>query len=197
MSIQNNNLLVTIIMSVALVAAAILTVPSSVVQLSHAQTNADFQNTILDIHNRERAAVNVQVPIPPLTWNNDLAAAAQTWADHLKTLGLRCDPSPGTCPPAPHDPSIQGIQGENLSGPGTAGAFTTAQRVERWVNEKQNYDGTPIKRWEPGMPVTGHYTQMVWRNTQQIGCAASSDGNVDFLVCRYSPPGNYLGQMPY
>ena len=70
MNSQNNNLLVTIIMSVAFVAAAILTVPSSVMQLSHAQTNADFQNTILSIHNRERALVGVA----PLTWNNDLEA---------------------------------------------------------------------------------------------------------------------------
>jgi hypothetical protein len=75
-----------------MVAAATLTVLLSMLQLSHAQTNADFQNTILTIHNRERAAVNVPVPIPPLTWNNNLADAARIWATHLATLGLRCDP---------------------------------------------------------------------------------------------------------
>lgn len=36
-------------------------------------------HTILHIHNQELAAVNVPVPIPPLTWSNSLAAGAQTW----------------------------------------------------------------------------------------------------------------------
>jgi pathogenesis-related protein 1 len=193
MDSQNNNLLVAIIMSVALVAAAILTVPSSVLQVSHAQTSADFQNTILSIHNQERALVKV----PALTWNDNLAAAAKTWATYLTTLGLRCDPPPGTCNPPPHDNSIRGIQSENLWA-GTAGRYTTAQQVQSWVNEKSNYiPGTPIKQWQEGDPVTGHYTQMVWQTTKEIGCATASDGNMEFLVCRYSPSGNYLGQTPY
>ena len=90
--------------------------PSSVLQLSHAQTNADFQNTILSIHNRERALVGVA----PLTWNNDLEAAARTWANHLTTLGLKYGDL------AVHDYSIIGIQGENLVGPGIAAVFRTA-----------------------------------------------------------------------
>jgi Cysteine-rich secretory protein family len=194
---------IKIIIIVAIVAAAILIVPSSVLQLSYAQTNADFQNTILNIHNRERAAVNVPVPIPPLTWNNDLADAAQIWANHLATLGLTCHPDPIGCSGfPPHDPSIGGIQGENLWMGGT-GFYTTAQQVEDWVKEKSNYvPGTPMPTGppDPNAPVTGHYTQMVWRNTQQIGCATATGippSNVDFLVCRYSPPGNYDGELPY
>ena len=38
-----------------LATAAIMTVPSSVLQVSYAQTNQDMQ-TVLDVHNRERAA---------------------------------------------------------------------------------------------------------------------------------------------
>ena len=34
-------------------------------------------NSILAVHNSERAAVRV----PPLVWNNSLAAAAQTWPE--------------------------------------------------------------------------------------------------------------------
>jgi uncharacterized protein YkwD len=57
-----------------LITAAFLTVPLSVLQVSHAQSNADLQNTILEIVNRERAAVGV----PPLVWSDTLAAGART-----------------------------------------------------------------------------------------------------------------------
>jgi len=43
---------------------------------------ADLVNTILEMVNRERAAVQV----PPLVWSNTLAADAQAWADHLATI---------------------------------------------------------------------------------------------------------------
>ena len=66
-----------------LVTAAFLIVPSSMLQVSHAQSNADFQNTILEMHNRERALVEV----PALVWSDELAAGAQTWAD--QAAGVR------------------------------------------------------------------------------------------------------------
>ena len=50
-----------------LVTAAIVTVPSSMLQLSHAQPNQDMQE-VLNIHNRERAEVN----FPVLTWSDSL-----------------------------------------------------------------------------------------------------------------------------
>ena len=59
-----------------LATAAILTVLSSELQLSYAQTNQDLERKILAVHNRERADVGVA----PLTWSNNLAAGAQTWA---------------------------------------------------------------------------------------------------------------------
>jgi pathogenesis-related protein 1 len=150
--------------------AAILTAQSSVLQLSHAQTFAD---TILEIHNNERAAVSV----PPLVWSDNLAADAQNWANQLSpTTGLV---------------HAQGInQGENLWS-GTA--FTTAQQVQSWVNEKNNYDGSPIGSTRG----TGHYTQMVWQTTSEVGCAIATSGTLDFVVCRYTPAGNILGQLPY
>lgn len=48
------------------------------------QQSADFENTILNIHNQERAAVNV----PALSWSNSIATDTQNWADHITTLGL-------------------------------------------------------------------------------------------------------------
>lgn len=44
----------------------------------------------------------------------------------------------------------------------------------------------------------GHYTQMVWRNVVMVGCGGTtgSDGILRF-VCRYSPPGNFLGETVF
>lgn len=53
--------------------------------------------------------------------------------------------------------------------------------------------------------VVGHYTQMVWADTSEIGCAVtyyttnSSDATWHhfLLVCNYGPGGNYLGLPLY
>ena len=48
------------------------------------------------------------------------------------------------------------------------------------------------------------YTQVVWRDTQKLGCAVQRcpefGGTLldfDLLVCNYSPGGNLPGQRPY
>ena len=43
----------------------------------------------------------------------------------------------------------------------------------------------------------GHYTQMVWKDTTKIGCGEASNTDVTYLVCRYTPPGNYPGDTAY
>jgi len=54
--------------------------------------------------------------------------------------------------------------------------------------------------------VIGHYTQLVWANTQYIGCGLMNyQDNIYkptfpykiFYVCNYGPTGNYLGQPIY
>ena len=45
--------------------------------------------------------------------------------------------------------------------------------------------------------VCGHYTQLVWKNTTEVGCAKVTCGNQTIWVCNYNPPGNYVGQKPY
>ncbi|HCS18663.1 MAG TPA: SCP-like extracellular, partial [Erythrobacter sp.] len=39
--------------------------------------------------------------------------------------------------------------------------------------------------------------QVVWRDTQEVGCAVVTARGNDVLVCRYWPAGNVWGQKAY
>ena len=114
-----------------LATAAILTVPSSVLQVSYAQTNQDLESSILDVHNSNRSAVGVQ----PLTWSNSLADGAQTWAQQIATTGKWI-----------HDPVHTGpdctgpCYGENIAGFFTSVSEPTGGQ-SKWAAEKSSYDG--------------------------------------------------------
>ena len=48
------------------------------------------------------------------------------------------------------------------------------------------------------------YPQVVWKGSKQVACAIANCGAgtifgqpSKMIVCRYSPPGNVLGQFPY
>lgn len=138
---------------------------------------------MVTVHNRYRAEVNV----PPLTWSDTLARNAQQWANQLAARGGRT---------LEHS-EVRG-EGENLW-MGTSGYFTYSDMVNGWGEEKQYFRAGVF----PNVSTTGnwtdvgHYTQMVWRNTRQVGCGIATAGGNDILVCRYSPPGNYLRQRVY
>ena len=150
--------------------------------------SADFANMVLAVHNRERAAVGV----PPLVWSDKLAADAKPYAEHLLTTAELEHPSQEWVDAHPN--SVPGYEGENLAWRGNTTTVPIAQMQQGWISEKNNYHG------EPGdFNGVGHYTQMVWRDTKEVGCAAASGGphGRDVLDCRYSPVGNILGQKPY
>jgi hypothetical protein len=154
---------------------------------------ADWANSILAVHNSERAAVGV----PPLVWSNSLAAGAQTWAEQVSQTGIF---GHSTCCGAFRD------YGESVAGFDWSDGPTAAPDggTSLIVAEKSNYvPGTPINSGTigPNGRVYGHYTQMVWRNTQEVGCGAAPPGagNLPYsiLVCQYNPMGNIGGQVPY
>lgn len=144
--------------------------------------DSGFIDSILQAHNHYRSALRE----PPLVWSDKLAKDALAWAQHLASINK-----------GEHDASIRGQEGENLFW-GTADSFSYADMVGMWGNEQRSfkYDVYPnctTNRSE----VVGHYTQIVWKNTQSVGCALASNGQTDFLVCRYSAPGNIIGEKPY
>jgi pathogenesis-related protein 1 len=91
-----------------------------------------------------------------------------------------------------------GQYGENLYA-GTAATTGINDAVSNWMGEVVNYNYS-----NPGFSsTTGHFTQVVWKATKQVTCAlaACPKGTIfanyasRYIVCRYLPPGNYIGQF--
>ena len=127
-------------------------------------TNAMAQTeaqTLLDAHNAYRA----RHCTPPLTWSTEVAATAQAWAnrcvfDHDYNSGL----------------------GENLAW-GTE--LSARQAVQLWYEEISEYNYA-----SPGFGPAGHFTQVIWRGSRQLGCGKAICQGEVYWVCRYSPAGN-------
>ena len=68
--------------------------------------------------------------------------------------------------------------------------------IETWASEEDFYDYKTNTCMEDAD--CGHYTQIVWRETQAVGCAfAICEDKSQIWACNYSPQGNYLGEWPY
>jgi pathogenesis-related protein 1 len=138
----------------------------------------------LDHHNKVRADVGS----PGLQWSAELAKFSQEWADHLASQG--CDMQH-----RPHSGQWAQKYGENIFW-GSATSYTPIDASKSWYNEIKDYTYGELNNsnWYN----TGHYTQMVWKNTTHvgIGVAKCSDGGI-IIVANYDPAGNYLGEKPY
>lgn len=144
-------------------------------------------------HNAVRAMVQTATALPPVTWSNQLAATALAWAsqciDTQAPAGL-VDHSDGATRSAGHPYTV----GENIFG--TSGTATAQGTVDSWASEKANYNYAN----NTCSGICGHYTQIVWRDTREIGCALVDCPDLRFgstVVCNYGPAGNYSGQRPY
>lgn len=136
---------------------------------------------LLAAHNGERGTVGVTT----LTWNEDLARDAKIWADQLaKQDKMRHSGRDAR----------KGI-GENLWA-GTTGRFSPTRMINAFIREKQFFkpglfpDVTTTGNWGD----VGHYTQLIWPDTKELGCAITGNGKTDYLVCRYKPSGNWRGE---
>jgi len=113
-----------------------------------------------------------------LVWSEELSRAAAAWADHLATTNTL-------------QHSTDKEFGENLAC--AKGYDLRGDKVaEMWYDEVKDYNfETPAYNAK-----CGHFTQMIWRDTKELGVAktTASDG-VQYVVARYSPPGNVVGEF--
>src|SRR5688572_2424887 len=169
--------LATLLLVIGLLSPCVPVVRSDTPAAGVAGVSAAHIQELLRAHNRWRAEVGV----PNLTWSNAVAAGAQEWATKLAASGTLQHASSGF--------------GENLSM--SSGPQTPTEVVDNWGSEKAkcNYKGEPIGSQTCEV---GHYTQIVWRNSTELGCGVARVANgATFWVCRYNPAGNVIGEKPY
>ncbi|KAG6842509.1 hypothetical protein C0991_000035 [Blastosporella zonata] len=155
-------------------AAAASTAFASSSSASDSTSSSDIQ-AYLSGHNTVRA----QHGAVALTWSDDLASAAQSWANKCVFE---------------HSGGSLGPYGENIAA-GTGSSYNIQTAIKSWTDEVSEYD--------PSNPVASHFTQVVWKGTTQVGCAvqscdgifSASYGKAKYYVCEYSPQGNILGEF--
>ncbi len=149
-------------------------------------------------HNEVRAQVNAgdypgqPIPdpsIPPMNWDATLAAEAEAYAKQCVW----------------EHSDDRGNEGENLA-TSTDLNFGIDDAVGLWADEHSGYD---FASGNCSIDACGHYTQLVWNNSQLVGCGDTvcaplrlPSGGVladqaRYHVCRYATAGNINGEPPY
>ena len=142
----------------------------------------EFEVEILRAHNEIRHQIG---GMADLMWSMVLQDTAQQYSDFLSTELL-------------FEHSGVAGQGENL----WMGDVSTppSNVVHDWGNEVRYFkygvfpDVSTSGIWKD----VGHYTQIIWNTTIYVGCGGTLGSDNNFRVtCRYSPPGNYIGEKVY
>lgn len=154
---------------------------------------------ILMLHNKLRGQV-----YPPasnmehMTWDDELERSAAAWAQECIWE---------------HGPTSLLVSiGQNLAvhwGRYRSPGF----HVQSWYDEVKDYTYPSPDECKPWCPercsgaMCTHYTQIVWATTNKVGCAVNTCQrmnvwgevweNAVYLVCNYSPKGNWIGEAPY
>ncbi|XP_037045821.1 Golgi-associated plant pathogenesis-related protein 1-like [Bradysia coprophila] len=138
-------------------------------------TSKEFKKHCLDEHNRLRAMHHA----PPLKLSLELSKIAQGWANKLAK-----------------DEKIYYSTyefGENIYSCTGDRPSASTDAVKAWYDEIKYWDWKKMSG--NGKGETGHFTQLIWKRSKEIGVAAaySKDGRL-FVVVEYNPPGNFTGR---
>lgn len=130
----------------------------------------EFQRDILEQTNKKRALHSA----PALEWDWKLTDFAANYAKKFDCNNVKLIHSDGP-------------YGENLA----AGFVGGKDPVNAWYDEIKDYDYS-----NPGYSeATGHFTQLIWKDSSKMGCAKVTCDNVwrQYTICEYSSRGNIVG----
>merc|ERR1712136_130923 len=178
-------------------------------------TDQAMKDTILNKHNELRSLVangeeerGVDGGQPKatnmreLTWNDELAEVAQRWVNQCI---------------AGHDKNRRTDDfeyvGQNWAWAAVVGGnhddsgAVASGMVQKWYDEVKDITAQAVDSFSLDKTVTGatgdigHYTQVVWAETTDVGCGYMTS-NVNeriesVLVCNYGPSGNWLKESLY
>ncbi len=156
------------------------------------------QEHIVQVHNERR---HNEFDDAPMHYSLELEKVALAYAKELAQSGK-----------VEHDPNnARNGYGENLFANSEDKNITIDEAMIHWYdNEKVMYDyetnecNTSKAIENIDNATCGHYTQVVWQETREVGCATvnyinpeSLYANGSIYVCRYQKPGNVQGEKPY
>jgi len=135
-----------------------------------------FEKKCLEVHNKYRATHQA----PALQLDPKLCKDAKDWAIRMTNIGMK----------------HSDVGGENLymswSGGEVDEEALGEDSTKAWYDEVKDYSYS-----NPGFSsATGHFTQVVWKASEKLGCGYAVDGSNVYVVARYTPVGNYMGQFP-
>lgn len=142
---------------------------------SQADLSNEVKQEFIQRHNyyrSEQGAVDIK-------WSDDLAQEANKWVVQI----------------AKEDKMMHSNMeyGENIYT--STDIVSPSHVVDRWASEKDFYHGEKIST--QNFHLFGHYTQIIWNSTREVGCAmAVSKSGKYYWVCEYSPSGNYIDETP-
>ncbi|XP_045465180.1 uncharacterized protein LOC123674262 isoform X2 [Harmonia axyridis] len=135
-----------------------------------------FAKECLQAHNEFRKKHGV----PPLKLSKEICRDSQKWADHLIKAGGLAHSNNDK-----YGENIFCMQSSNPS-------FTVKgnEPVESWYKEMDKH---PFGE-EPKNLESGHFSQVVWRDSKELGVGYAKSGGKVIVVANYYPPGNYVGR---
>ncbi|XP_019870390.2 venom allergen 5 [Aethina tumida] len=136
-----------------------------------------------------------------LKWSDWLAEMAENWVRCCVQLNNKTQ----------YDPGKNSSIGQNVLTITTNRTPDEELLILNWYKQSNNMEETDIRNFTSvsnSRGTIGHYSQMMWANTREVGCAMASyaqlmpegikTGNKLFrFVCNYNPIGNVVGQPIY
>ena len=154
-------------------------------------------SAMLAAHNHWRA----QVGVAGLSWSDDLEQQALGWADELRKNGCFMEhsgPGENLFWASPRQTAVLKEGSNDWLRENSLQEISEQQVVESWASEEKWFDPETNGCNAPANETCGHYTQLVWRTTTEVGCGkAVCADHSQVWVCSYDPPGNIIGRQPY